>query len=111
QVSAATLAAGVHGAVKGSTDLKTWEGLMKFRIGKLVYSILLFSLLVSSGKVFAYNEPAATKWYKKEYVFTQNWFTDRIIYWSELLKEFKGKPDVNYLEIGTFEGRSALWML
>jgi predicted O-methyltransferase YrrM len=28
-----------------------------------------------------------------------------------IAQEFKGKPDVSYLEIGTFEGRSALWLL
>src|SRR5205085_745809 len=28
-----------------------------------------------------------------------------------LLGEFKGKPGINYLEIGTYEGRSALWVL
>ncbi len=31
--------------------------------------------------------------------------------WSKYLKEFAGKPDIHALEIGSFEGRSALWFL
>jgi predicted O-methyltransferase YrrM len=49
--------------------------------------------------------------YKKEYEFTQDWFTVRIPKWAEILEPFKGKPNLHYLEIGVHEGRSALWML
>ena len=35
----------------------------------------------------------------------------RIPNWREMLKPFQGQPNVHYLEIGVFEGRSALWML
>jgi predicted O-methyltransferase YrrM len=49
--------------------------------------------------------------YKKEYEFTQDWFTVRIPKWTEILEPFKGKPNLHYLEIGVHEGRSALWML
>jgi predicted O-methyltransferase YrrM len=31
--------------------------------------------------------------------------------WSKYLKEFAGKPNIHALEIGTFEGGSALWFL
>jgi predicted O-methyltransferase YrrM len=31
--------------------------------------------------------------------------------WSKYLKEFAGKPNIHALEIGSFEGRSALWFL
>ena len=31
--------------------------------------------------------------------------------WTTVLKEFQGKPNVSYLEIGTWEGRSLLWVL
>jgi predicted O-methyltransferase YrrM len=48
---------------------------------------------------------------KKEYEFTQDWFTVRIPKWTEILEPFKGKPNLHYLEIGVHEGRSALWML
>jgi LPS sulfotransferase NodH len=39
-----------------------------------------------------------------------DWFTPRIPRWTEILEPFVGKPVV-YLEIGSFEGRSATWML
>jgi predicted O-methyltransferase YrrM len=31
--------------------------------------------------------------------------------WESALAPYKGKPGVNYLEVGLYEGRSALWML
>ena len=51
------------------------------------------------------------KAYNKQYTFTTDTFTDKISAWTKLLDEFKGKPGINYLEIGTFEGRSVLWVL
>ena len=49
--------------------------------------------------------------FKKNYNFSTDWFSMNIPLWKKLLKEFKGKPGVNYLEIGLFEGRSFFWML
>ena len=76
------------------------------------YAVLvyIFLLCLSPAALFA-GERTSTKAYNKQYTFTQNTFTDRIPSWTKLLNEFKGKPGVNYLEIGTFEGRSALWVL
>jgi len=78
-----------------------------------VYKILIFISLLSfaPASLHANNEHASTTEYNKKYTFTTNWFTHKIPAWAKLLKELKGKPDINYLEIGTFEGRSALWML
>jgi len=86
---------------------------MKIRRIIFLYPILIFFVLlnISAAKLYANNESASTKEYKKQYSFKQNWFTDRIPTWAKILKEFKGKPDIKYLEIGTFEGRSALWLL
>lgn len=42
--------------------------------------------------------------------FTQDWFTNNIPLWEKQLLHLKGKP-LTFLEIGTFEGRSALWLL
>ncbi|HZV21796.1 MAG TPA: class I SAM-dependent methyltransferase [Hyphomicrobiales bacterium] len=77
------------------------------------YSILIVFLLLNMGQVKSYadTEDTSTKAYKKQYIFTKNWFTHKIAVWTEILKEFKGKPNITYLEIGTFEGRSALWVL
>jgi predicted O-methyltransferase YrrM len=49
--------------------------------------------------------------YKKSYVFRRDWFTPHVPVWNRVLSDFKGKPDVHYLEVGLFEGRSAIWML
>lgn len=42
--------------------------------------------------------------------FTKDWFTNNIPLWEKQLMHLKGKP-LTFLEIGTFEGRSALWLL
>lgn len=52
-----------------------------------------------------------TKAYKGKYEFSQNWFTYNIPVWETVFSPFKGKPDIRYLEVGMYEGRSALWML
>lgn len=46
-----------------------------------------------------------------EYHFTRDMFSDRIETWSRVLAPFVGKPDLHYLEVGVFEGRSVVWML
>lgn len=42
--------------------------------------------------------------------FTQDWFSNNIPLWKKQLSHLKGKP-LSFLEVGTFEGRSALWLL
>lgn len=42
--------------------------------------------------------------------FTQDFFSQHIPNWTEWLAPFKGKR-IQALEIGSFEGRSALWLL
>jgi hypothetical protein len=52
--------------------------------------------------------------YKKEYRFNEkskDYFTQHIPVWEKALQAYKGRPDVRYLEVGIFEGQSALWML
>jgi predicted O-methyltransferase YrrM len=46
-----------------------------------------------------------------EYQFSSDWFTYHVQIWEPLLTAFKDKANVRYLEIGVFEGRSAIWML
>ena len=55
-----------------------------------------------------------TSWwpaYEKPYEFTQDWFTRRIRSWKRIFRDLKGQENLKALEIGTFEGRSALWLL
>lgn len=45
--------------------------------------------------------------------FTFDWFTGSGSpdFLNRVLSKFKGQPDINALEIGSFEGRSAVWFL
>jgi len=43
--------------------------------------------------------------------FTSDWFSWNIPLWEKILQNLKGKPNLNFLEIGTYEGRSAIWLL
>lgn len=48
----------------------------------------------------------------RDYKFTHDWFNGvGPIIWPGILKELKGKPNINFLEIGSFEGRSAVWLI
>jgi len=44
------------------------------------------------------------------YNFTSDWFTSKSPAWAVVLKDFAGKPNLQYLEIGVYEGRSVAWM-
>jgi predicted O-methyltransferase YrrM len=48
--------------------------------------------------------------YRQRYEFTQDWFSERLPVWQKHVLPLRGRP-LRYLEIGVFEGRSALWML
>jgi len=43
--------------------------------------------------------------------FTTDWFSDNINLWSNILEGFKHKPNLNFLEIGCWEGRATCWLL
>jgi len=75
----------------------------------LVFIIPYFAIFLN--QVFAQNSLGEQKYDQKNYSFTTDWFTGKIPTWTKLLARFKGQPNVNYLEIGVFEGRSLLWML
>jgi hypothetical protein len=49
--------------------------------------------------------------YEKEYRFKYDYFIRHIPYWHAVLRDFKGRESVNYLEVGILEGRSFIWML
>ncbi|MBD2359581.1 glycosyltransferase [Tolypothrix sp. FACHB-123] len=45
------------------------------------------------------------------YQFTQDWFSIHIPIWEQLLKNFVNLPNLRFLEIGSWEGRSTCWLL
>jgi hypothetical protein len=94
-----------HRSERGAAGAVGGQWTMKPR--RVAHPALAFALLlnISPTALFA-QQP-----YKKQYTFSVNTFTPRIPSWTKRLSEFKDKPGINYLEIGTFESRSALWML
>jgi predicted O-methyltransferase YrrM len=48
---------------------------------------------------------------KTNYIFTVDWFSSNIPIWTHYLKEFKNKPNLHFLEIGSFQGKSTIWLL
>lgn len=55
--------------------------------------------------------PRNTLFYNKPYEFTSDWFSTRVMHWRKLLKELSGKEGLKALEVGSYEGRSAIWLL
>jgi predicted O-methyltransferase YrrM len=45
------------------------------------------------------------------YKFSSDWFNHVVADWPRLFAPLQGRPNLNYLEIGVFEGRSLIWML
>lgn len=68
---------------------------------KIVSALVLISLFLAPGAARG----------QKVYRFSTDWVSDRVPVWREVLAPFKDKPNLNYLEIGVFEGRSAIWMM
>lgn len=46
-----------------------------------------------------------------DYSYTADYVTIHIQNWLVWLAEWIGKPEVHFLEIGSYEGRSAVWFL
>ena len=89
---------------------------MNKSIGMLIKCIVLIFLISFSLPVSMSSESGASSRVKgnslkKKYNFSTDWFSMNIPRWEKILRDFKGKPGINYLEIGLFEGRSFFWML
>lgn len=48
---------------------------------------------------------------ENKYNFSADLFSPNIPIWEKFLTSYKGKPNLHYLEVGVFEGRSVIWML
>jgi len=77
--------------------------------GLLAFCLALLPNISSAEKPAPHE--ASTKHYQKDYRFTSDWFTAAIPVWEKVLKDYMGKADIRYLEVGVFQGRSALWAL
>jgi predicted O-methyltransferase YrrM len=45
------------------------------------------------------------------YRFTTDWFSRNIAHWEKWLAHLNGQPNICGVEIGSYEGRSAVWLL
>jgi len=45
------------------------------------------------------------------YRFSSGWHLRHLELWTEVLGDLRGQPNLRYLEVGVFEGRSLVWML
>jgi hypothetical protein len=45
------------------------------------------------------------------YSFTSDYVSKHVTNWNRFLEEYRNRPDVRMLEIGSYEGRSAVWFL
>jgi predicted O-methyltransferase YrrM len=45
------------------------------------------------------------------YVFTVDWVADNVPHWERHLGHLRGRSGVRFLEVGTYEGRSTIWLL
>lgn len=43
--------------------------------------------------------------------YTSDWFSHNIANWTRWLQGYSGKPDIRALEVGSWEGRSAVWLM
>lgn len=50
-------------------------------------------------------------YFTHNYIFTEDWFSSNIIHWENTLYVFANKPYLNFLEIGSYQGRSAVWLM
>ena len=73
--------------------------------------VLLLSCVFKTGCDKDQAQPIVVDHYKKEYNFSDDFFTHHIPNWEEILGHVKGKPNIHYLEVGVWEGRSFIWVL
>jgi len=73
------------------------------QLGELEEAIICHQ---KAGELRGWPECAA-----KDYQFTQDWFTHNIPIWKLHLQEFTGIADFQVVEIGSFQGMSACWLL
>jgi predicted O-methyltransferase YrrM len=48
---------------------------------------------------------------RPSYLFTADWFTARVPQWLAAVGHLRGLNDLSVLEVGSYEGRSAIWIL
>ena len=81
---------------------------MKINRSLLIQTVIGLLFFFSIDRAFCLDKPVKPD---GNYTFTTDWFSKNIPNWVRVLSEMKGKPDLSYLEIGVWEGRSFFWVL
>jgi predicted O-methyltransferase YrrM len=70
------------------------------------------------GRAYRYTRRNFQKWRmtrelarESRYSFTSDYISKNLDNWTRLLEEYRGRPGIQMLEIGSYEGRSAVWFL
>ena len=70
------------------------------------------------GRAYRYSRRNFQKWRmtrelarESGYSFTSDYISKNLDNWTRLLEEYRGRPGIQMLEIGSYEGRSAVWFL
>lgn len=89
--------------------------LKKFKITPkyLLFFLFTFNCIPLNTLANRYNEQVLREYieHTKKYSFSADWFSYNIATWERILSQYKNSPNIKYLEIGVFEGRSLIWML
>lgn len=88
----------------------------RIMIGALIVLIVALSffsaLKYSDFDAFAAPEtPTVTPPHAGKYRFSTDWVTRHTDLWAKVLAPYKGRGNVQALEVGSFQGRSAIWFL
>jgi hypothetical protein len=88
-------------------------GLRRIRISFLVAAVaVLAAVSAIKGNVEANRfSVLSTRPEPSRYQFSEDWMSDDTELWARVLAPVRGKPGIHALEVGSFEGRSALWFL
>jgi predicted O-methyltransferase YrrM len=89
--------------------------LKKTGIIRIYFLVFLFAFCCIPYQVFANadieQELREYAEHSKKYSFSTDWVSHDIPVWKNILGQFMNKPNIHYLEIGVYEGRSLIWML
>jgi len=104
--------------ISGDTNGPTYSWSAPLRVQGIVSQILgskimfrLSVLIISLFTCMALRPILPLSAAEAKYEFTTDWVTSHGTLWLEHLEHLKGKPNIHALEIGSFEGRSAIWFL
>jgi hypothetical protein len=88
-------------------------GARRIRISFLLIAVAVLTVVSAIKGNFETNRfsVVSTRPEPGKYHYSEDWMSDDTELWAHVLAPVKGKAGIRALEVGTFEGRSALWFL